>query len=418
MLVEFSVENFRSIKTLQTLSMQATSQKESDYHALNSKRMHSPKKNLNLVKTKAIFGANASGKSNVILAMVSFWKIIVFGLGGNDILERWIQPYRLDEKLEFLPSYFQIIIEIDGSQYRYGFEADSKRIKSEWLFKKEKKETEYFVREGQEIKSYNKNSFSEIKILNQTNNKFFREDTLILSVLYALNGEVSTIILDSIKKGIMIHGGDEVSEQKVWKRDSIKSFKENESYRAFIKNLLRVVDNSIHDIEIKKDLVIEPDGTQKLLDTNNLFVVRSFEDSTVFFDLEKEEGKGTQKVFALSNSLFDAIHFGKTFIIDEFDSRLHPDLTREIVKLFQSKEAHKNAQLIFVTHDSNLLDSSLLRRDQITFVEKNKSGETEIYDLSDIKGVRDTDLFEKNYLKGKYGALPILNNFKNKVLHG
>ena len=418
MLVEFSVENFRSIKTLQTLSMQATSQKESDYHELNSKRIHSPKKNLNLVKTKAIFGANASGKSNLVRSMAAFWKIIDRSLADDSALSKYISSFRLDKNTFDKPSYFQIIVEVGGVLYRYGFEADNEKIHSEWLFAKNKKEIEYFIRDKQKLVSFNKTGFSEIKEVLNKKNTLFKENTLILSVLNALNGSISTSIYDSIVSQIMINGGEVRSQNLFWKNYAINLFKNNNKFKEFVINLLAATDRTIDGFEIAKDVNIEIDGYKESFNTDLLFVKRKYLGHPYFFNLESEEGKGTQKIFALSSSFFEALNFGKTLIIDEFDSTLHPDLTREVVRLFQSKDAHDKAQLIFVSHDSNLLDSGLIRRDQITFVEKNKSGETEIYDLSDIKGVRDNDLFEKNYLKGKYGAMPTLNNFKNKVFHG
>ena len=121
-------------------------------------------------------------------------------------------------------------------------------------------------------------------------------------------------------------------------------------------------------------------------------------------------------MFDYSSVIYHSLIQGQTLIIDEMDSMLHPKLTRKIIDLFQSPDAHPEAQLIFVTHDTNLMDSELLRRDQITFVEKVDEGYSEIFDLSDIKGVRAKDLFEKNYLKGNYGALPTLNRMEKALL--
>ena len=416
MLVEFSVENFRSIKELQTLHMQASAQKESDYHNLNFNRIHSPKVNLDLIKTKAIFGANASGKSNLILALITFWKNLWI-LGLEDNLAYWIDPYKLDSSTINEPSFFQIITFSNGIQYRYGFTADKEKIHSEWLYVKDKKETPYFVREGQNITYSNENSFSEVKNIIKKDNKFFKENSLVLAILNAFNGKISSEVYKSIVGSILINSGQEIADSSTWKKGSIQNWKTDESYRNFTKKLLKSVDRTIFDFEIKTE-VTQIEGFEKQEKKDFLISKRKFNNKVVSFDFESAEGKGTQKIFGISSSLYSALFEGKVLVIDEFDSQLHPDLTREIVILFQSKDAHPNAQLIFVTHDSNLLDSDLLRRDQITFVEKNKSGETEIYDLSDIKGVRDTDLFEKNYLKGKYGGMPILNNFQNKVFHG
>ena len=124
------------------------------------------------------------------------------------------------------------------------------------------------------------------------------------------------------------------------------------------------------------------------------------------------ESEGTKKFFNYSSIFLEALKTGKALILDEFDAKFHPLLSRKIVELFNSKANKANAQLFFVTHDSNLLDAKLLRRDQIYFAEKNKQGETSIYSLVDLQGVRNDASFEKDYIKGKYGAIPFLGNFE------
>ena len=133
--------------------------------------------------------------------------------------------------------------------------------------------------------------------------------------------------------------------------------------------------------------------------------------------MENEEASGTKKMFDYSSVIYDCSKKGKTLVIDEMDALLHPKLTRTIIRLFHSSASHPDAQLIFVTHDTNLMDHELLSRDQITFVEKSDEGHSEIFDLSDISGVRAKDLFEKNYMKGNYGALPILNGIEKVLLN-
>ena len=130
------------------------------------------------------------------------------------------------------------------------------------------------------------------------------------------------------------------------------------------------------------------------------------------FILSGQESEGTIKMFELSPFIFNALNEGRTLIIDEFDSRFHPLLTKKIVELFNS-ESNKNSQLIFTTHDTNLLSSEILRRDQIDFVEKDKYGASHLYTLVEIKGVRNNASFEKDYIQGKYGAIPFLGNFSS-----
>ncbi|EDN68548.1 RloA [Beggiatoa sp. PS] len=130
------------------------------------------------------------------------------------------------------------------------------------------------------------------------------------------------------------------------------------------------------------------------------------------FDLKKDESIGTQKFFSISAPILDTLKQGKVLLIDELDASLHPMMTRFLIKMFHDTEVNQhNAQLVFVTHDTNLLDSSLFRRDQIWLSEKDKYGATDIYSLAEFKNVRANENFEKNYLQGKYSAIPYLGKF-------
>jgi AAA15 family ATPase/GTPase len=134
------------------------------------------------------------------------------------------------------------------------------------------------------------------------------------------------------------------------------------------------------------------------------------------FFMLTEESEGTQKMFGISPAILNSLEQGKVLIIDEFDARLHPLLSRKIVELYNST-SNKNAQLIFATHDTNLLTAHMLRRDQVCFVEKDKQGASHFYSLADFKGVRNDASFEKDYIAGKYGAIPFLGDFKS-ILEG
>jgi hypothetical protein len=128
--------------------------------------------------------------------------------------------------------------------------------------------------------------------------------------------------------------------------------------------------------------------------------------------MDRDESSGTRKSFALSANILRALKEGEVLVIDELDAKLHPNLTRKIIELFNSKKTNPlSAQLVFNTHDTNLLDTDLFRRDQVWFTEKDRYGAASLFSLSDIKGVRKEDPLEKNYISGKYGAIPFLGNF-------
>jgi len=192
--------------------------------------------------------------------------------------------------------------------------------------------------------------------------------------------------------------------------------------KKFILDFLQYADIGIEDletIEISPDDLPETidDDMQKTLKKKKVVVSsRTIYDGTLKesgiarFSLGGHESEGTTKMFELSPLIYRSLKEGRTLIIDEFDSRFHPLLTRKIVELYNSPQ-NKDAQLIFVTHDTNLLSSDLLRRDQIDFVEKDKYGVSHLYTLVEIKGVRNNASFEKDYIQGKYGAIPFLGNF-------
>lgn len=411
MLVEFSFGNFRSFKEIQTLQLEAANivskNKEMDENNVMTQ------KGLDLLKFKAIYGANGSGKSNVIKAMAAFFNIVKLSVTNDPMLDVFIRPFSLDEKSFNQPSFFQIIFIHKGLQYRYGFEADREKIHSEWLFVKDKKEVTYFLRTEQEIEYYNKEKFQETKVILSQNNNLFRPNSLVLSVLSALNGKISTIIFAYITTPVILSGTEDFTSIDFFKKMN------NIEFKSRVLDLLKNIDTSIQDIEkVQYGLSFQPSNikdttsnNEKLL-FNDYVVKRKIKNSNRYFaaHMGTEEAEGTKKLFYLSPALFYALDNGFIMILDEFDARLHPVLSKKIVDLFNSQKTNpKGAQLIVVTHDTNLLDNELLRRDQIIFAEKNKQGESQLIDLVEFKGIKNTASYESDYLKGKFGALPYLN---------
>ncbi|NJN24349.1 MAG: ATP-binding protein [Acaryochloridaceae cyanobacterium RL_2_7] len=134
------------------------------------------------------------------------------------------------------------------------------------------------------------------------------------------------------------------------------------------------------------------------------------------FDIQDQESEGTQKIFALAGPLVDILENGRVLVVDEFDARLHPLISRAIVELFNSGESNpNNAQFILMTHDTNLLTNRIFRRDQIWFTEKDQYGATDLYSLAEYKGVRNDDPYENNYIKGRYGAIPYIGNLESII---
>ncbi|MCC5916757.1 MAG: ATP-binding protein [Cryomorphaceae bacterium] len=433
-LQEFSFGNFRSFKDLNTLNLSAAKIK-SKYESidLNNVFIDEKIKKNSFLKSKAIYGANASGKSNVVKAFITFFKIIKNSVKDDKVLSM-VDSFKLSTETENEPSFFQMIFWEKSVRYRYGFELSEESVYSEWLYGKPgERELCFFIREGMEIIELDKTNFSEgakLKTLlfdgGSTENEIFRKNSLFLSTLATfgfaklskqlIEGLTSVFVISGLRsKGMYSIAGESLSDDKK---------------KKYILNFLKFGDVGIEDLDTieisSNDLPADFEGDEltnfdknkkkKLLislrkkyDKNNKFV----EDES--FSFIEHESEGTRKLFELSPFIYKALKENRTLIIDEFDARFHPLLTKKILELFNSSE-NKGAQLIFTTHDTNLLSSNLLRRDQIEFVEKDQYGASRLYSLVQFKGIRNNASFEKDYIQGKYGAIPYLAHF-NKVLN-
>ena len=422
MIEEFSFGNFRSFKDIQTLKMTAAKIKSKN-PSLDIDNIFPVQDNLNLLKSKAIYGANASGKSNVIDALRATQHIILHSVKDKDAL-LIINSFELSTQTIDEPTFSQIIFRIDGVRYRYGFVASDKSIKSEWLFSTPKKrEQTLFLREANMLTEVNQTHFNEgvlyQKLFKNTDKQVFTPTSLFLTHLASTGfGVVSRKIMEIISSIIILK---EIT-LKVF-LNFAGSFLEETIRKKFILEFLKKADvgiTNLKNIEINTDDF--PEYQKENLGRNQLIVSsrtrynKNLEpDGENDFSFDIHESEGTKKMFELSPHIFMALNHGTTLIIDEFDARLHPLLTRKIIELFNSSANKKNAQLIFTTHDTNLLSSEILRRDQIDFVEKDKYGASHLYTLVEIKGVRNDASFEKDYIQGKYGAIPFLGDFSNLI---
>ncbi len=422
MIEEFNFGNFWSFKDEQTLNL--TAAKIKSFHpSIDKRNVIEIDEKISLIKSKAIYGANASGKSNIIKALVTFIRIVTSSVKDDKILN-FIEPFKLSVNKEKEPTFFQLVFRIKNTRYRYGFEADENCIKSEWLFyTPNKREQTLFIREEQEILEVNDKHFDEgskfISLLDDEENTIFRTNSLFLTSLASFGfGKMSKSIIKSISSIIVINGLGH-SGMYSTAGDALDDLNKKKFILDFLKNADTGI-NDIENIEITKDNLPEDadDDLKKGFKKGNIVVSsRSQYDGkervgNIPFILSGQESEGTIKMFELSPFIYNALNEGRTLIIDEFDSRFHPLLTKKIVELFNS-ESNKNSQLVFTTHDTNLLSSEILRRDQIDFVEKDKYGESHLYTLVEIKGVRNNASFEKDYIQGKYGAIPFLGNFSS-----
>lgn len=429
---EFSFGNFKSFKDIQTLNLSAAKIK-SKKEDIDKQNVLEGKNNegVSFLKSKAIYGANASGKSNIIKALVAFIRIVRTSVKDEKALDN-TESFRLSSETENEPTFFQIIFWHKNIKYRYGFEADEENITAEWLYGKPKdRELPFFIRDNQEIIDLDKTNYSEgnklLSLLDADSdeNEVFRNNSLFLSTLATFGfGKLSKQLIDSFASITVING---LGHQGMYTYagDSLNDDKRKKYILDFLKygdigiediNAIEISSDDLPDTvdeEIRKDF----DNKKKrklLISTRKKFDENLVSKNMESFPFGDHESEGTIKLFELSPFLYDALKNERPIIIDEFDARFHPLLTRKIIELFNSSE-NTGSQLIFTTHDTNLLSADLLRRDQIEFVEKDKYGASHLYSLVQFKGIRNTASFEKDYIQGKYGAIPFLGDFSKLI---
>jgi len=416
MLIEFRVGNFLSFKDPVTFSMSAapiSEHKENNVFKLDDKH--------DLLKSAVIYGANASGKSNLIKAMSLMKNFVQFSVNEDqaEVLIR-VEKFRLNTETENKSSFFEIVFICDQKKFRYGFEVDHDGIHSEWLFfTPSRTEARLFVREGKDIK-IGTTYFKEGKGIEDKT----RPNALFLSVVAQFNGEISTQILKWFRRFNIISGLDDTN----YKTFTLDQF-EKEDFKQRHLQYLKIADIGIDDEDIRRiDPSELPEGIKSLLSkiTSEPKSTKGYAISTFHNKYNKNEklphkeefslvseSDGTQKFFGLLGPILNTLDRGSILVIDELDARLHPFITRFIIQLFHSKQTNpNNAQLIFATHDTNLLDRNLFRRDQIWFTEKDQYGATDLYSLVEYKNVRKDAIYEKDYIAGKYGAVPFIKNFE------
>ena len=422
MLLEFSVGNYLSFKTKTTLSLFATPIKEHiDTNIFSTQRY-------DLLKGAVIYGANASGKSNMIKAMSTMRRLVLQSFEQSSANELDITPFLLSTETENLPSFFEAVFLIDNIRYRYGFEADDKNVHAEWLFEAPKQtEKPLFIREKDGIEVMK--AFTEGKDIEERT----RDNALFLAVVDQFNGKVAKKIMKWFSSFITVSGLSHEGYKGV-----TFGMLENKQTQHALLDFYKKLDLGFDDISISKkpfdakelpgdmpeglvkQLFTDLEGAFKI-DIKTIHKKYDAKDKAVGkieFDMRSQESSGTNKLFNISGPIFDVLNDGGTLVVDELDASLHPLLTLAITKLFNSKEFNRNnAQLIFATHDTNLLYYGNYRRDQIYFVEKNKYGASEMYSLVEYKEegktIRKDRSFEKDYIEGRYGAIPFIGNLSN-----
>lgn len=399
MLIQFRVENHRSLRDEQILSLVASSHKAGT-HVLRTEGLGEA-----VVPVIAIYGANASGKSNV-LAALRFMTAAV-----RNSQTRWNvegtpqQPFRLSGKARE-PSLYEVEIIVDGIRFRYGFQLSALCIEEEWLFAwPHERKAMWFEREGDKFE-FGKTLRGE----NETIRSLTRPNSLFLSAAaqnnhaallpiyrhitdwrfpYTLPGGFGSSVVSMVSQRLDAQGGA--------------------AGRDAIVQLLQGADTGILDVRVERLEERSKWGTRPRSELQ--FRHRTVDGAETWLRIG-EESSGTVALIQLAPHIIDTLRGGGLLCIDEIESSLHPTLALNIVRLFNDPVHNtRNAQLIFATHDTNLLGSVIgepvLHRDRVWFTEKDEGGWTHLYPLTDFHPRKEENL-ERGYLQGRYGAIPFL----------
>lgn len=422
MLIEFSVENYRSIRERATLSMVAAPIKSRPPKSgldvdLDVENTIDVSDKLKLLRSAVIYGANASGKSNILTAMAAFRAIINYSAVWQDEDELPVEPFMLTEGFDQKPTIFDVSILIAEVQYRYGFAATKSRVVEEWLYFWPKgRKVVLFEREAQQIRVGS--SLSGARAI--ANKNVPRTNALFLPHASSLNVDTAKIVRCGLLQTIKVLDATDSSACEDY---TINQLKENGNYREAIVNLVRELDLSIEDLGVKERdtskiaaLVVptpyDPISTHNIRNSEGLIV-----NKTAFY-VNGFESDGTVQLIGIAGPIVEALVTGSTLLVDELDARLHPDMTCALFQLFNSRKTNpKNAQLICASHEHALLNRDVIRRDQVYFVEKDRSENSVMYSLAEIKETRNDIDYAEWYRRGRFGAVPIIGNLSAAIFN-
>lgn len=416
MLIEFRVGNFRSIRGPQTLSLvKAAGSERMETNTFQVQAVNG----FTLLRSTAIYGANAAGKTNFVKAMIAMRKTVLESaadLKRGDQLP--VTPFRLSSETRDAPTELEVSFIVDQIRYQYGFSATAARIHEEWLFAYPKGRAQrWFSRKWNEsAQSYDWDIGNYLLGEKQLWLKSTRENALFLSTAIQLNSTQLQPVYDWFHKTLRTAG------IAGWSPGFSAKLCENQDKERLI-DYLRAADVGIDDIKIErttfdinrlpkdmpeemKEKISERFASMPIIKIETLHKTQQGE--TVVFDFE-DESDGTQKLFTFAGPWLDALANGYVLFIDELQDNLHPNLVQFLVQLFHSQTTNpNNAQLVFTTHETSILNQEIFRRDQIWFCEKDAHQASQLYPLTDFSPRKGRENLELAYLSGRYGAVPNL----------
>lgn len=424
MLVEFSVKNFLSICEQTTLSL--VTAKGQELEETNTFQPDAPSSPA-LLCSAAIYGPNAAGKSNVIRALQTMERMVMKSAGHSQVGETLaVTPFLLNENAQSQPSEFEVTFINQGVRYQYGFSATKERVKEEWLLAYPKGRPQRWIDRAYDEKtqSYVWGTMDKLTGQKQIWQAATRPNALFLSTAIQLNNQQLKPVFDWFSDTLHVAGFGR------WVPNFSIDMCEDEKTRKKIVSFLQAADIDIDDIELQKEKFNIKNLPDDMTEAVKKEIAGRYQDKSlvsvktahvsdrggkVLFDID-DESDGTQKIFALAGPWLDTLENGYVLVIDELHDNLHPLIVKFLVKLFHSEDTNpKNAQLIFSTHDTSILNQEIFRRDQIWFCDKDSNQATRLYPLTDFSPRKGVENLERGYLSGRYGALPYLKNIKKAM---
>jgi len=436
MLIDFSVQNYLSIKNEVTLSLIASNHRNKQNDEIKLISVENEK--YKLLSVIGIYGPNASGKSNLIKAFADFKKLVESShkLDLDESIPAY-KPFKLDTKCIIAPVIFDIEFIVNDTRYLYKIEfTKNKILKEELHFYPEGRKAKLFIRHEDRPIIYGAYFKGEKKLIERN----LLPNTLFLSKAANSSHELLVPIYRYFRDNYNIHvlmdSGAIPFHSTTFKMEDAKS-----DYKDIVIGILNAGDLNIKDIRVEKDKkMIESleksftKNNQSIPDELRDMLIHSFShrvdighsvysdenetEEIVYFDLKNEESSGTIKMYDMAGEIIETLRKGGVLLIDEFNSGLHPHLNKFIVTLFLNSEINKKgAQLIISTHDTCVLDIDEIQRDQIWFTDKDKYGATELFSLDefDKNKVRNNTKYSKLYLDGRFKAIPLLDYKKFKL---
>lgn len=403
MILQFSCSNHKSIKEKVTFSTIASTDNTFE-------ETLKPYGNMRVLRSAVIYGANGSGKSNFISALEFMRGLVSESINHQPGQGVFQAPHKL-ASLD-VPSKYDIQFVKDDIRYAYGFSIVRNSVESEYL---------YYFPKGRQVKIFERENL-EVKEGDKYKNAFdvslgiLKENRLFLSCAanYTNIKEIEDAFL-FFKSDIVVYN----PHVNNWTEYSINLMQQNPEVKRIFVDILNALGTRVKDVKVKlektrvsaKDLPSDmPDSLKAFISSQDANMIEAKLIYDKFeTDLMSEESTGIKKLFEVICPIIDILNNGKILVCDEIETGLHETIVSQIIKLFHGAQKDRFAQLIFSTHDTSLLDSSLFRRDQIWFTQLDNERATDLYSLIEIKNVRKTENLEKGYISGKYGAIPVLN---------